>query len=84
MTNAQQPSFTAYAVTKRGDGQDDWWTEIGSAFEHADGQGQNIILRAIPVSGKIVLRIPKERKEDVTPARENANRRHENASRSRK
>jgi hypothetical protein len=61
----QQPSYTAYAVTKRGDGQDDWWTPIGAAFEHKDGQGFNIVLQTIPLDGKIVLRPPKEeRKSD--------------------
>jgi hypothetical protein len=79
-----KPSYTAYSVTKRGDGKDDWWSEIGSSFEHADGRGQNLILHAIPVSGKIVLRVPKERKEDAPPPRENGNRRHENSSRGRK
>jgi hypothetical protein len=64
MANNQQPSFTAYAVTKRGEGQDDWWTPIGAAFSHGDQLGYNIVLQSIPLDGRIVLRPPKERGED--------------------
>jgi hypothetical protein len=59
MAAQQQPAYTAYAVTKR-EGQDDWWTPIGAAFEHKDGQGFNIVLQTIPLDGKIVLRPPKD------------------------
>jgi hypothetical protein len=61
MANTQQPAFTAFAVTKRGEGQDDWWTNIGAAFPHGDGLGYNIVLQTLPLDGKIVLRPPKER-----------------------
>jgi hypothetical protein len=68
----QEPSFTAYAVTKR-DGQEDWWTALGAAFVHQDGQGYNIILAAVPVNGKIVLRAPKSQPDttDASTHREN-------------
>jgi hypothetical protein len=59
MASNQQPSFTAYAVTKRGEGQDDWWTPIGAAWPHGDGLGFNIQLQTLPLDGKIVLRPPK-------------------------
>jgi hypothetical protein len=55
----QQPAFTAYTVTKR-EGQEDWWTPIGAAFAHKNGDGYNIILQTIPLDGKIVLRPPKD------------------------
>lgn len=55
---AQQPTYQAYTVVKR-EGQDDWWINIGAAFMHQDGEGFNIILQALPVNGKIVLRPPK-------------------------
>ena len=32
------------------------WTRIGSAWPHKDGKGFNAELRALPVSGKLVLR----------------------------
>ena len=32
------------------------WTRVGVAFAHKDGNGLNVELRAIPVSGKLVIR----------------------------
>lgn len=32
------------------------WTRVGVAFAHKDGSGLNVELRAIPVSGKLVIR----------------------------
>jgi hypothetical protein len=63
MATQQQPAFTAYTVTKR-EGQEDWWTPIGAAFPHKNGDGYNIILRTIPLDGKIVLRPPKSDDSD--------------------
>lgn len=55
----QQPSYRAYTVIKRGEGQDDFWLAIGAAFQHQDGDGFNVVLQALPIDGKIVLRPPK-------------------------
>jgi hypothetical protein len=65
MTNSQKPAFTAFTVTKRGDDKDDWWTPIGAAFPHQNGEGFNVVLQALPMPGpdgqcKIVLRPPKD------------------------
>jgi len=59
---ARGPTYQAYTVIKR-EGQDDFWLNVGAAFEHADGKGLNIILQALPIDGKIVLRPPKDRDE---------------------
>jgi hypothetical protein len=32
------------------------WTRVGVAFPHRDGNGLNVELKAIPVSGKLVIR----------------------------
>ncbi len=32
------------------------WTRIGVAWPHRDGNGLNVELKAIPVSGKLVIR----------------------------
>jgi hypothetical protein len=64
---AQQPNYRAYTVIKRGEGQDDFWLAIGAAFQHQDGDGYNIVLQALPIDGKIVLRLPKEEKPDQPP-----------------
>jgi hypothetical protein len=68
---AQQPTYQAYTVVKR-EGQDDYWLNIGAAFEHADQNGLNLVLQALPIDGKIVLRLPKSQPEttETPPARE--------------
>ena len=64
---AQQPTYQAYTVVKR-EGQDDFWLNIGAAFMHQDGDGFNIILQALPINGKIVLRPPKAQTRRTTAA----------------
>ena len=64
MSNTQQPTYQAYTVVKR-EGQDDYWLNIGAAFEHADGKGLNVLLQALPINGKLVLRSPKENGEQA-------------------
>jgi hypothetical protein len=58
-----QLAFKAYVVSKR-EGQEDWWSECGAAFAHADGKGYNILLQSLPIDGKIVLRPPKDGSDD--------------------
>ena len=68
MGDTQSPAYKAYAVIKR-EGADDFWLNIGAAFSHADGNGLNVLLQALPIDGKLVLRLPKEAGEE--PQREN-------------
>jgi len=63
MASATQPAYRAYTVIKR-EGQDDFWLAIGAAFMHQDGDGYNIVLQALPIDGKIVLRLPKDDQTD--------------------
>jgi hypothetical protein len=37
------------------------WTRVGVAFPHRDGQGLNVELNALPVSGKLVIRRHEEK-----------------------
>lgn len=78
MATTQQPSYQAYTVVKR-EGADDFWLNIGAAFMHQDGDGYNIVLQALPINGKIVLRLPKDKAEEPpaneTPRRDNRDRR---------
>ena len=60
--NPKAPTHFALQVRNR-DGQNAIWTRIGSAWPHADGSGFNIQLDAVPVDGKITLRIPTEKPE---------------------
>ena len=59
----QQPSYHAFTVVNR-EGQDDFWINIGAAFMHQDGDGYNVVLQALPINGKVVLRLPKSDDKD--------------------
>lgn len=61
--------FTVYTVVKR-DKRDDFWLNIGVAFPHEDGKGYNVFLQALPLDGKIVLRIADD-KETKDEGRDN-------------
>lgn len=66
MTTTKKPALIAYAVT--GEGKQAFWTRIGSAWPHQNGEGFNIELNALPVNGRIVLMSPKA--EDSTDGAE--------------
>jgi hypothetical protein len=57
---SKAPSHVAYQV-RNNDGQKGIWTRIGGAWPHSDGQGFNIQLDALPIDGRITLRIPSEK-----------------------
>ena len=57
------PTHRAYTVIKR-EGKDDYWLNLGIVFKHEDGEGFNLLLQALPLDGKIVLRTYKEREEE--------------------
>jgi hypothetical protein len=61
---AANVAYQAYTVVKR-EGADDFWLNIGAAFMHQDGDGYNIVLQALPINGKIVLRLPKTQGDEV-------------------
>ncbi len=49
------PALIAYHVSERG--EKSFWTRIGAAWEHKDGEGLTVDLDLIPVDGgRIVLR----------------------------
>ena len=61
-TASSAPAYRAYTVVKR-EGKNtkpDYWLNIGAAFAHEDGAGFNLLLQALPVDGKLVLRTYKE------------------------
>lgn len=76
------PLYQAYTVIKR-EGQDDWWCNIGAAFAHADGHGLNLLLQALPLDGKIVLRPPKDESNEHDESRDERNPRSRNPPRQR-
>lgn len=56
------PSHFAYQVRDR-EGQKGFFTRIGAAWPHGDGKGFNIQLDAVPLDGRITLRLATENKE---------------------
>jgi len=56
------PSHVAYQVHER-QGKKAIWRNIGVAWPHADGKGFNIELAALPVDGRISLRIATDKKD---------------------
>ena len=61
-TPSKAPSHVAYQVRDR-EGKKAFWTKIGSAWAHNDGKGFNIQLEAVPLDGRITLRVASEKKE---------------------
>ena len=59
-TSSKTPSHVAYQVRDR-DGKKGFWTRIGSAWAHTDGQGFNIQLECVPLDGRITLRVNSEK-----------------------
>ena len=51
--------LTAYTVREfeRGGKTESDWMRIGVAFPHDDGKGFNVSLHAVPIDGKVVLRL---------------------------
>lgn len=58
-----KPSHRAYTVIKR-EGKEDYWLNLGVAFEHDDNAGYNLLLQALPIDGKLVLRTYKDDEDD--------------------
>ena len=61
---AVPPSMIAYHVADRnGKG---FWTRIGAAWDHKDGEGYTLQLELVPTGeGRIVLRPPRDENEEA-------------------
>lgn len=72
------PSHRVYTLIPRkgADGKDEnFWLNIGSAFEHKDGKGYNLVLEALPLDGRLVLRDAHDREEPAPEPEPKSNRR---------
>jgi hypothetical protein len=58
---SNSPSHIAYQVQDR-DGQPGFWTRIGGAWQHKDGNGFTLQLAVVPLDGRITLRVASDRK----------------------
>ncbi|KXG87599.1 hypothetical protein [Agrobacterium bohemicum] len=52
-----RPTHDVYVVD--GEGDKAFWTKIGAAWQHPDGDGLNMTLHAVPLNGRIVIRSAK-------------------------
>ena len=59
-TTTKRPSHSAYVI--EGEGEKATWTEIGALWGHDDGKGYNLVLKALPLTGRLVIR---ERRADT-------------------
>jgi hypothetical protein len=50
-----QPSHRLFTVN--GDGDKARWTDIGVAWETRDGKGFTLSLNALPLNGRVVMRV---------------------------
>ena len=57
-------AFTVREFEAGGEKRRDW-TRIGVAFPHKDGKGYSLILQALPVDGKVELRIHEVKEKDA-------------------
>ena len=59
MSDNKKPTHKVFVVEEReGEGKDEnaFWTRVGSAWSHKDGKGFNVVLSALPLNGRLVLR----------------------------
>ena len=54
---SSRPTHSVFVV--EGEGESAFWTKIGSAWQHEDGEGLNLQLLAVPLGGRLVIRKPK-------------------------
>ena len=55
-----------FTVCPRGEGKKDFWLRVGTCFTTRDGSF-SIILDALPVNGKLIVREPREQQDDAPP-----------------
>ena len=54
-----QKPYSVYTVRDSNNGGEGFWVRIGAAFPNRDGKGFNVVLDALPLDGRLVIREPK-------------------------
>jgi len=67
---SKRPAYEAFVI--EGEGRKAFWTKIGAAWPHDDGEGFNLNLIALPIDGRVSLRVPRADKRDGNKGREGA------------
>lgn len=63
-TNERLDAFNVREFEVGGEKRRDW-TRIGVAFKHKDGKGYSLLLQALPIDGKVELRIHEAKEKDA-------------------
>ena len=56
------PTHNVYVI--EGEGENAFWTKVGAVWSHSDGEGFNIALTAVPLTGRLVVRTRKEKQKE--------------------
>lgn len=60
--NDKKPTHGVYVI--QGDGDNAYWLKIGAAWQNRDSKGMNLILDALPLTNKLVVREFSEKDAD--------------------
>jgi hypothetical protein len=55
MSDKKQPAYRLFTVS--GEGEDANWTNIGAAWPNKDGKGFVLTFAALPIDGRVVMRV---------------------------
>lgn len=84
--SGRKPDFLAYNVTNAKDGKG-YFNQVGAAWMHKDGQGLDVQLNSMPISGRVTLRELRDEQmqeySDQAPAQKQAQDRTQSNSRGR-
>lgn len=71
MAENKSPDFIVHVTREYGEGKEakTFWSRVGVAWKHKNGEGYNILLDAVPVDGKLVMLPPPEDKEGDAPGK---------------
>ncbi len=56
-TKSNRPALEVFIV--EGEGDKAFWTKVGAAWQHENGEGFTIQLTCLPLDGRLVARKPK-------------------------
>ena len=65
-----KPHFVVYTVIET-KGSKDFWQRVGSAWSNKDGS-LNIVLNALPVNGKLHVRVPSAKDQNANAVDESS------------
>lgn len=59
----KSPTHIAYHVREGKQQGNSFWTRIGAAWAHTDGQGFNLQIDVVPLDGRITLRVASDKRD---------------------